>query len=67
MLTERSAVIALVYAQAGVRAVAPAFVTPTSVGAGSAIGRAGFDHVQSVSPNQIKPLKCNKHVDLVLS
>lgn len=64
MPAERSGRIA-VYAQAGV-AIATAAATTTSVGTGSATGRAGFDHVQSVSPNQIKPLKCNKHVDLLL-
>ena len=60
MLTERSAVIALVYAQAGVTAVA--YVDASFI---FAIGRA-IDPVQSVSPSQIKPLKCNKHVDLVI-
>ena len=65
MLAERSGRLAPVYAQAGVAAVATAVATSTSLGTGGAIGRAGFDHVQSVSPNQIKPLKCNKHVDLV--
>lgn len=64
MLAERSGRLAL-YAQAGV-AIATAVATSTFLGTGSAIGRAGFDHVQSVSPTQIKPLKCNKHVDLVL-
>ena len=55
-----------VYAQAGVAAVATVIANPTLAGLWRADGCAGFDPVQSVTPNQIKPLKCNKHVDLVL-
>ena len=61
MLAERSG--RLVHAQAVVEAVASAIATSTSKGTGGAVGRAAIDHVQK--PNQIKPLKCNKHVDLV--
>lgn len=51
MLAERSGRLAPVSAQAGVAVIATAVATSTSKGTGSAIGRAGFDHVQSVSPN----------------
>lgn len=57
MLTERSAVIALVYAQAGAQS-APVVVTPR-IGrvVGNALGSASSDPVQipqSVSPGQIR-------------
>ena len=54
MLTERSAVIALVYAQAGAQS-APVVVTPR-IGRAvrNALGSASSDPVQSVSPGQIR-------------
>ena len=63
MLAERSGRLAPVSAQAGVAVIATAVATSTSKGTGGAVGRAAIDHVQK--PNQIKPLKCNKHVDLI--
>lgn len=49
MLTERSVVIALVYAKAGAQS-APVVVTPRIGRAvGNALGSASFDPVQSVS------------------
>lgn len=63
MPAERSGMVALVYAQAGVQAIATVNVISRHF---IAVGSAGFDPVQSECPNQITPLKCNKHVDLLL-
>lgn len=60
MLTERSAVIALVYAQAGAQS-APVVVTPRIGRAvGNALGSASSDPMHSVSPGQIRHFRNEK-------